>query len=107
MTYFDSPGIRRDRMWIARRGDDVVGLSVLSYLQVRGVPGTDWTATARSIRGRGVARALTLETLAQAITLGVSRVRTGNDAQNLPSLHLNAELGYTRIPGHINFVKDA
>jgi GNAT superfamily N-acetyltransferase len=107
MKWFDSPGIRRDRMWIARRGDDVVGVSVLSYPQVRGVPGTDWTATARSIRGRGVARALKLETLAQAMSLGVSRVRTGNDAQNLPILHLNAELGYTPIPGNINFLKDA
>jgi mycothiol synthase len=94
-------------MWFARRGDDVVGVSVLSYPQVRGVRGTDWTATARSIRGRGVARALKLETLAQAVSLGVSRVRTGNDAQNLPILHLNAELGYARIPGPINFLKDA
>jgi len=56
------------------------GVSVLSYPQVRGMPGTDRTATARSIRGRGVARALKLETLAQAMSLGVRRVQTGNDA---------------------------
>ena len=107
MKWFDRPGIRRDRMWIARRGGEVLGVSVLSYPPVRDVPGTDWTGTARSIRGRGVGRAVKLETLAQAISLGVTLVRTGNDARNAPILHLNADLGYTRIPGGINFLKDA
>ena len=49
---------------------------------VRGVVSTEWTATARSVRGRGIARALKCETVAQAIALRVDRVRTGNDAAN-------------------------
>jgi GNAT superfamily N-acetyltransferase len=103
--WVNAPEIHRDRFWIARSGDDVVGVSVLGYPPVRGVVGTEWTATARSVRGRGVARALKCETLAQAIELGVDRVRTGNDAANDPILHINETMGYRLIAGGINFHK--
>ena len=84
----------------------VVGLSVLSYPPVRGIVNTSYTATARSVRGLGVARATKGETLVQAIGLGVDRVRTGNDAQNAPILHINAAMGYRPIAGAIEFMKD-
>jgi GNAT superfamily N-acetyltransferase len=100
-----APEIHRDRFWIARLGEDVVGVSVLAYPPVRGIVGTNWTATSRSVRGRGIARALKCETLAQAIALGVDRVRTGNDAANDPILHLNETMGYRPIPGGIQFLK--
>lgn len=100
------PGMYRDRVWIARRGDEVLGLSVLEYPPVRGKVNTAWTATARSIRGQGVARALKCETLVQAIALGVDRVRTGNDGANDPILHINASMGYVSIPGRVDFLKD-
>lgn len=105
--WFDAPTVRLDRMWIAREGDDIVGISVLSYPPTRGNVWTDWTATARKARGRGVARALKLETVMQAIELGIRRVRTENDGQNAPILHLNEEMGYVRIPGWIQYLKDA
>lgn len=105
--WFKSPEIRADRFWVARIGDDVVGVSVLGYPPVRGVVGTSWTATSRAVRGRGVARALKCETVAQAIALGVDRVRTGNDAANAPILHINETMGYRLIPGGISFLKDA
>jgi len=105
MKWFKAPGVREDRMFIARLGDDVVGISLLSYPRVRGNVWTDWTGTARSVRGRGVARALKLETVAQAIELGVPRVRTENDGENAPILHLNAEMGYVRIPGWVQLMK--
>ena len=100
-----APEIHRDRFWIARVGNEVVGVSVLGYPPVRGVVGTEWTATARSVRGRGVARALKCETLAQAIALGVDRVRTGNDAANAPILHINETMGYHFVPGAINYLR--
>ncbi len=106
LKWFRSPNIREDRLWIAKLGDEVVGISVLGYPPVRGIVGTEWTATARSVRGRGVARALKCETVVQAIALGVDRVRTGNDAANDPILHLNATMGYRPIPGAIEFLKD-
>ncbi|MGH2451063.1 MAG: GNAT family N-acetyltransferase [Candidatus Limnocylindria bacterium] len=105
MKWFESPGLREDRMFIARLGDDVVGISVLSYPRVRGNVWTDWTGTARAVRGKGVARALKLETVAQAIALGIPRVRTENDGENAPILHLNAEMGYVRIPGWVQLMK--
>lgn len=100
-----APEIHHDRFWIARVGDDVVGVSVLGYPPIRGVVGTEWTATARSVRGRGIARALKCETVAQAIALGVDRVRTGNDAANAPILHLNETMGYHLVPGRIDYLR--
>ena len=102
-----APEIHRDRFWIARIGTDVVGVSVLGYPPVRGIVGTEWTATARSVRGRGIARALKCETVAQAIALGVDRVRTGNDEANAPILHLNETMGYRPAPAAINYLRAA
>ncbi|MEP7004276.1 MAG: GNAT family N-acetyltransferase [Chloroflexota bacterium] len=99
------PGLREDRQWIARRGDDIVGISQLSYPPTRGVVETDWTGTARAVRGQGVARALKCETVMQAIALGVDRVRTDNDGENAPILHLNESMGYVRRADMIQLLK--
>ncbi len=107
MKWLKSPSTHEDRLWIARRGEDIVGISILAYPPQRGHVATDWTGTARSVRGQGVARALKLETVMQAIELGVTKVQTDNDSQNAPILHLNEEMGYTQIPGWIQFLKDA
>jgi GNAT superfamily N-acetyltransferase len=107
MKWFDAPSVRLDRMWIAREGDDIVGISVLAYPPTRGNVWTDWTGTARKVRSRGVARALKLETVTQAIALGVASVRTENDGENAPILHLNEQMGYTRLPGWTQFLKVA
>ena len=106
MRWMSSPGIHVDRVWVARDGMAVVGVSVLEYPPGVGNIWTDYTGTARSARGRGIARALKCETLAQAIALGVDRVRTGNDAQNDPILHINESMGYRPITGRVDFLKD-
>lgn len=106
MLWFQSPGLREDRIWIARENDDIVGVSQLIYPPVRGVVATDWTGTARKVRGRGVARALKCETLMQAMVLGVDRVRTDNDSTNVPILHINETMGYTRRPDSIQLLKE-
>src|SRR5258708_6440086 len=91
---FDDPGVREERFWIARDGEAIVGLSYLEFPPVRGLPWTAFTATSKAVRGRGVARALKYETMAQAIELGYKRVRTANDRANAPILHINEEMGY-------------
>jgi hypothetical protein len=106
MRWLHSPSMREDRFWIARAGDEIVGASALGYPPVRGIVGTEWTATARSVRGRGIARALKCETLIQAIALGVDRVRTSNDGANDPILHINATMGYRSWVSSIDFLKD-
>ena len=91
---FDDPGVRRDRFWIAREGDAIVGLSYLQFPPVRGLPWTAFTATSKEVRGRGIARALKYESMAQALELGYKCVRTANDGANAPILHINKEMGY-------------
>lgn len=95
--WFENPSVREDRFWIAREGEAIVGLSVIGFPPQRGVPWTFFTATSKSVRGRGVARALKYETLAQAIALGAEHVRTNNDGENAPIIHLNAEMGYELV----------
>ena len=104
--WWDMPGLHLDRVWIARDGDDIVGISQLSYPPERGVVQTDWTGTARKVRGRGVARALKCETLMQAVALGVTRVRTDNDSSNTPILHINETMGYRRRPDMVQYLKE-
>jgi GNAT superfamily N-acetyltransferase len=91
---FDDPAVREDRFWIAREGQAIVGLSYLQFPPVRGLPWTGFTATSKEVRGRGIARSLKYQTLAQAIELGHKRVRTANDGANAPMLHINEEMGY-------------
>lgn len=95
--WFDNPAIHEDWFWIAREGDSIVGSSVLDLPVVRGLPWTAYTGTSRSVRGRGIARALKYETMAQAIHAGYTRVRTNNDADNPPILRINEEMGYELI----------
>ena len=95
------PDTPPDRVWLAMVGDEIAGLSHLSYPPVRGHPWTSYTATARAHRGRGIARAVKAESLAQAIELGVQRVRTNNDDRNAPMLHINETLGYVALPSWV------
>ena len=95
--WFQNPGIREDRLWIAREGDAIVGLSLLRFPPTRGLPWIELTGTSRAVRGRGIARALKYETVAQAIDLGYEKVRTTNDGANAPILHLNEEMGFRLV----------
>ena len=105
--WLDDPQKRRDRFWIARVDRTVAGMSLLAYPPGEvGLVSTAWTGVGRGFRGRGLARALKLATLAQAIELGVTRVRTDNDSTNLPILHLNEALGYVEVPGHVKLHLD-
>jgi GNAT superfamily N-acetyltransferase len=107
MTWMRSPGLREDRTWIAREGDAILGISLLSYPPSRGVVQTDWTAVARAGRGRGIASALKCETVMQAIALGVDKVRTDNDSTNAPILHINETMGYERRPDMLQLMREA
>ena len=102
---WSGPDVHPDRSWVARDGDQVVAWSFLRYPRV-GRVWTGYTCCARSHRGRGIARAVKMETLGQAIELGVDSVRTDNDEQNSPMLHINEQLGYHRVPGFISYIKE-
>jgi RimJ/RimL family protein N-acetyltransferase len=105
-VWHGSPDHRADRTWIALDGDRVVGLSFLRYPPAGGRVWTGFTGTVRSHRGRGIARAVKMETLAQAVELAVESVRTDNDERNAPMLHINEELGYTPRPALADYEKE-
>ena len=94
-----------DRFWIALDGDRPVAMSYLKYPPVRGDVWTGYTCTDPEYRGRGLARGIKLQTLAQAVELGVPFVRTGNDSENAPMLHINEKLGYRPRPGFVEHHK--
>src|SRR5207237_8309366 len=50
MKWMRSPGLHADRVWIARDGDAILGVSILSYPPKRGLVPTDWTGVARAGR---------------------------------------------------------
>lgn len=107
MKEMRSPGLAEDRTWVARDGEQLVGISMLSYPPSRGVVVTAWTGMARAARGRGIARAMKCETVMQAIALGVDKVRTDNDSTNAPILHINETMGYQRRPDMVQLMKEA
>jgi GNAT superfamily N-acetyltransferase len=100
-----APDLRHDRLWIARHGDRAVALSFLRFPPVRGNVWTGFTCSHPDYRGRGIAWAVKLQSLAQAIQLGIPFVRTANDSENAPMLHINETLGYHSRPGFNSFEK--
>jgi GNAT superfamily N-acetyltransferase len=103
VAWMRAPAVVPERVWIALSGERLVGVS---YLDFGATPvGTAYTGVLREHRGAGLARALKLETLVQAVDLGVDAVETDNDSANAPILHLNEELGYREIPGQVKLHK--
>ncbi len=100
-----APDRRDDRWWIGVKGDEVIAMSYLKFPPVRGTVWTGFTCAAREHRGRGIARATKLQSLAQAVDLGIPSVRTDNDSENAPMLHINEALGYVRRPGWVEHHK--
>jgi RimJ/RimL family protein N-acetyltransferase len=101
----NSPDRPHDRWWIALDGDRPVAMSYLKFPPVRGPVWTGYTASDREYRGRGLARAVKLQTLAQAAELGIAAVQTDNDSENAPMLHINEKLGYRSKPGFVSHLK--
>jgi GNAT superfamily N-acetyltransferase len=100
-----APDRRHDRWWLAVDGDQPVSMSYLKFPPVRGTVWTGFTCTHPDYRGRGIARAVKLQSLAQAAELGIPIVCTDNDSENAPMLHINESLGYVRRPGFVEHHK--
>ena len=82
-----------------------MALSFLRFPPVRGNVWTGYTCSHPEYRGRGLARAVKLQSMAQAIGLGIPAVRTANDSENAPMLHINEQMGYEPLPGFVSFLK--
>jgi GNAT superfamily N-acetyltransferase len=101
IVWMQPPAVLPERIWVAVLDGQPIGYSFLAYRP--SLVETGYTGVVREHRGQGLARALKLETLIQAIDLGVTAVETDNDSENAPILHLNEELGYKEMPGKVEF----
>jgi RimJ/RimL family protein N-acetyltransferase len=101
----NGPDRPHDRYWVAVHQGRPVALSYLRFPPVRGAVWTGYTCSHPDYRGRGLARAVKLQSLAQAVALGVPLVGTDNDAENAPMLHINQTLGYRLRPGYAIHLK--
>ncbi len=101
------PWTGEHRVWVAVAEGRPVGISYLAYHPTTGNVGTELTGVARSHRGRGIARALKLQTIAQALDAGVDQVYTENDAENEPILKINRSFGYEPVRQTLLFRKPA
>jgi len=105
MERLRSPDRPHDRWWVAVSDGKPVAMSYLRFPPVRGRVWTGYTCCHPDHRGRGVARAVKLQSLAQAVELSVPYVYTDNDSENAPMLHINERLGYGARPGLIGLLK--
>ena len=100
----DRATIPKDGFFVAL---DPSGGRVVGYASLMMLPGSatrayhDMTAVLRAFRGRGIASALKLATIAWAIEHGLAVLETGNDEANAPMRALNARLGYEPMPDEI------
>lgn len=101
----NGPNRRMDRTWVALDGDRPAAMSYLRFPRGRGTVWTGYTCAHPDYRGRGIARAIKLQTLAQGVELRVPVVVTDNDAENAPMLHINERLGYVRRPAFVEHHK--
>jgi RimJ/RimL family protein N-acetyltransferase len=100
-----APDRPHDVWWIALASQHPVAMSYLRIPPVRGNAWTGYTCCDREYRGRGLARAVKLQSLAQAADRGVPFVYTDNDSENAPMLHINEKLGYRPLPGFVSLLK--
>jgi RimJ/RimL family protein N-acetyltransferase len=100
-----APDRPHDVWWIALSADRPVAMSYLRFPPVRGSVWTGYTCCDPEFRGRGIARAVKLQSLAQAVERRVPFVYTDNDSENAPMLHINEKLGYRPCPGFVSLLK--
>lgn len=74
----------------------IVGISTLETINDSTDVEVGFTAVRRDYRGRGIALALKLCTIAYAGAQGLSGIRTDNDSTNLAMWHINERLGFRR-----------
>ena len=104
VVWMQPPAVLPERICVAVLDGRPIGYSYLAYRP--SVVETGFTGVLREHRGKGLGQALKLETLVQAIDLGVPAVETDNDSENSPILHINEELGYEEMPGNLEFHRE-
>ena len=97
-SQFDRPSALPDALFVARDGDEIVGLTYL-LRQPGGDAEVGDTGVVRGHRRRGIARALKMMATRYAADHRMPRAHTDNRADNDAMLALNRDLGFK--PGHV------
>lgn len=103
---FDNPNYLPEGMFIALDGDRYVAMSTLKTSQAS--PDelyVGFTGVLREYRGKGLALALKLKTIAFARARGVQTIKTWNASINRPMLRINEALGFVKQPAWVSLVK--
>jgi GNAT superfamily N-acetyltransferase len=98
------PGMSPEWMWVAIADDRPVGLAFL-LRKGENAAFNEYTAVDRAYRGRGIARALKLQTIEWARQNGIDFIYTSNDVANQRMLAINIRLGYQPLPSTSEVVK--
>ncbi len=102
-----SPDSLHEGYFLAKAGDRYVGISNL--WRSEGSPDVLYqglTGVLREYRGRGLAWALKMRTIAFARERGYQQIRTWNNTMNRHILNINEALGFVKQPVWIIFQKD-
>ena len=102
----EAPNFLPEASFLMKDGDRYVGLSELfKSLVLPRVLQQQFTAVARSHRGRGVAMALKISGVRYAKARGYTEIRTGNNTRNRPMLRINEAMGFVKQPVEIELAK--
>lgn len=102
-----NPNCLPDAWFIALDGDHYVGESSLWRMQAHeNELDVGFTGVRPEYRGRGIALALKLRTIAYAQAHGITRLVTFNSSLNQPMLAINERLGFEKQPAWIGLRKD-
>ncbi|HEV3096632.1 MAG TPA: GNAT family N-acetyltransferase [Candidatus Dormibacteraeota bacterium] len=91
---FDRPAALADSLFVARDGDEIVGLTYF-LRRPNGDAEVGDTGVLRSHRRRGIGRVLKMMASRYAVEHGINQVYTDNRADNAGMLAINRELGFS------------
>lgn len=103
-NFLKTPGTSAHTYWVAIHNGTPVAAANLD-VRDKGHVFNGFTGVARDFRGKGVARALKLETIKWARANAVENIDTENDVENRRMLDINVRLGYKPLPGREEWVK--
>jgi len=106
LMWLEMPYVLPDALFIAKHGDDYVGVSDVSLFEA--VPGgltQGFTGVRRDYRGRGLATALKVSGIIYAQSHGYQVIQTFNTPEQSAIRALNAKLGFELMFEHVTLEK--
>ena len=100
-----NPNVLHDAYIIALDGNNYVGCSFLVKQQANDTLQTGMTGVRRAYRRKGIATAMKIHALKYAVRQGYSKIKTWNEARNIPMLAINQQLGFVPVFDQIRYEK--